>query len=474
MIIKVTTIGSNHGGNAIRYAMEKNKKEEKKEEAILKTTVPNKPPFLLASNGIPYSDFITGKPNAHDVWLAMSQQQMTSKHHIKEGYFRIEICPTAEESRGWRPSDWKKLLDDVIRHLDAIDYKNKKGRVVGKHTNIANSQYVAAIHRDTDNDHIHLIVNRITMGDELQDANKIRERGIMAANSLALERGWKTAESIGQDNGAKRKKAIHDDAIEVLRQMNKFSKDEYFKQMRMRGWLVDVKCDSQGVYRGYSIGEQLYKKNGEKSSIVMYQSSKLGFGRDLMVSKLFFTWSKQHNLLLQEQAKKHEEAKASDLDRENKTQEGCVLNSPKEKVVAPEETDKKPVVQHETLLRIPEWKCSTRLGKENWNDDVVEEYRVSDVAYSILDELIKPLDRLSYYDRDDDIPGKAAMMAVAIFEMCTAANVSPISGGGGGNQSDLRWDGKTKDDFEKMAQGAAKRAFGRCTSHLTKRRGMRR
>lgn len=464
MIIKVTTIGSAHGSNAIRYAMDKDKKE-KREETTMETIEPNKKPFLLASNGIPYSDFITGKPNAHDVWLAMNNQQMMSKHHIKDGYFRIEICPTAEESRGWRPSDWKKLLDDVIRHLDATDYKNKQGKVVGKHTNIANSQYVAAIHRDTDNDHIHLIVNRITMGDELQDANKIRERGMMAANSLALERGWKTAESIGQDNGAKRKKAIHDDAIEVLRQMDKFSKDEYFKQMRMRGWLVDVKCDSQGVYRGYSIGEQLYKKNGEKSSIVMYQSSKLGFGRDLMVSKLFLTWNKEHNLLLQEQAKKHEEAKASDFNSENKTQE---------KVLAPEETDKNPVLQHEPILRIPEWKCSTRLGKENWNDDVVEDYRIPDVAYSFLDELIKPLDRLSYYDRDDDIPDRAAMMAVAVFEMCTAANVSPISGGGGGNQSDLRWDGKTKEDFEKMAQGAAKRAFGRCTSHLTKRRGMRR
>lgn len=140
----------------------------------------------------------------------------------------------------------------------------------------------------------------------------------------------------------------------------------------------------------------------------------------------------------------------------------------------PEEIDKNPVVQHEPILRVPEWKCSTHLGKENWNDDVVEDYRIPDVAYSFLDELIKPLNRLSYYDRDDDIPGKAAMMAVAVFEMCTAANVSPISGGGGGNQSDLRWDGKTKDDFENMAQGAAKRAFGRCTSHLTKRRGMRR
>lgn len=470
MIIKVTTIGSTHGGNAIRYAMEKNKKAEKKEEAILEATVPNKKPFLIASNGIPYADFISDKPNAHDVWLAMNQQQMMSKHHIKDGYFRIEICPTAEESRGWRPSDWKKLLDDVIRHLDATDYKNKQGKVVGKHTKIANSQYVAAIHRDTDNDHIHLIVNRITMDDELQDANKVRERGMMAANKLALERGWRTAESIGKDEGAKRKKAIHDDGIDVLRQMKKFDKDEYFKQMRLRGWLIDVKGDSQGIYRGYSIGEQLYKKNGEKSSVVMYQSSKLGFGRDLMVSKLFFTWSKQHNLLLQEQQAKRQE-EASVRNNENKTQNVCSLNLQKENYVVQEETGKKPVVEHEPVL-VPEWKCSTHSGKENWNDDVVEDYRIPDVAYSFLDELIKPLDRLSYYDRDDDIPGKAAMMAVAVFEMCTAANVSPISGGGGGNQSDLRWDGKTEDDFKNMAGKAAKKAFSRCTSHLTKRRGM--
>lgn len=465
MIIKITTIGSAHGSNAIRYAMEKNRKEAKMQKEGKEVENPSLQPFVLAANGIPFSDFITGKPNAHDVWLAMSQQQMKSAHHIKDGFFRIEICPSAEECQGWKPSDWQKLLDDAIRHLDGTEYKNKKGKVVGKHTDIAHSQYVAAIHRDTDNYHIHLIVNRITLNDKLQDANKIRERGMMAANSLALERGWRTAESIGHDDGALRKKAIHQDAIDVLKNMKVFNYDEYFKQMRLKGWLIDTKKDARGVYRGYSIGEQLYKKNGEKSSVVMYQSSKLGFGRDLMVSKLFFTWRRQHDLLEQE--------KQMEVEKKNNTQENCKLNSLKKEVVAPDGMTQKPVVEHETAL-IPEWKCSTHLGKENWDDDTVEDYRIPDVAYNILDEMIKPLDRLSYYDRDEDIPGKTAMMAVAVFEMCTAANVTPTAGGGGGSQSDLRWDGMTKDDFEKMANMAYKKAFGKCTSHLTKRRGMRR
>lgn len=514
MIIKVTTIGSSHGANAIRYAMEKNRKDSKgkpeKEadmnavlnaeerpfrrntskdaEDVKSTKNPNKDPFILASNGIHFTDYITGRPTAHDVWTAMNLQRMESKHHIKDGFFRIEICPSANECRGWRPNDWQQLLDDAIRHLDSTDYKNKSGKVVGKHTDIANAQYVAAIHRDTDNWHIHLIVNRITMNDELQDANRVRERGMIAANSLAMERGWRTAESIGRGGESKRKKAIHDDAIEILRKMSSFEFDEYFKQMRSKGWIVETKQDSKGIYRGYSVGEQLYKKNGENSSVVMYQSSKLGFGRDLMVSKLPGTWRKLHALAEQDKiivAEKEKNVEVKNVaakvretnsvsgkstDDRNNTQNYGVLNA--SRMQHPHSS----TVQAENVVQIPRWKCSARAAKQNWNAEEVTNVRIPDAAFEIIDELVKPIGRLDYWDKDEDIPSQAAMVAVAVFEFCTAADV-PVSGGGGGgsNDNDLRWDGKTADDFKKLASNAAAKALSKCTAHLTKRsRGYRR
>ena len=468
MIIKITTIGSAHAGNAINYAMNKEKKERGGERPLKL----GEQPFILATCGISTENFITGEPDANDVWLSMKLQQAKSKHRIKDGFFRVEICPAKEECQGWKPSDWRKMLDDAIRVLDSMDFKNKKGKVVGKHTDFAHSQWVAAIHRDTDNWHIHLIVNRITMNDGLQDANRIRERGMMAANTLSIERGWTKAE----DKQGRRKTAIHNDAIEVLRNMSRFSFDEYFKQMRLKGWIVETKQDSKGYYRGYSIGEQLYKKGGGESSVVMCQSSKIGFGRDLMVSKLPRTWKKLHVLLEQEKKMEYDSSLPKSTEgiskSKNNTQENCMLNTPG-KQNAQTSSAHTASIPTAKVVRVPQWECSTYRGKENWNDEGTQNVRIPDAAFAIIDELVKPLDRLEYWDRDENLPSRATMVAVAVFEFCTAADAqaAPGGGGGGSNDNDLRWDGMTKSDFEKMAEMAIKNAMNKCTSHLTRRRG---
>ena len=34
---------------------------------------------------------------------------------------RIEISPTAEESKGWTMDDWARLADEFIQEFDSID-----------------------------------------------------------------------------------------------------------------------------------------------------------------------------------------------------------------------------------------------------------------------------------------------------------------------------------------------------------------
>lgn len=444
MIIKITTISSSHGHNAINYAMNKKDKTEKRTAS---RQLPR--PFILASNGIPNDNIFLEPPNASEVWMNMKMKQMQSRHRIKDGFFRIEICPSKEECQGWRPSDWQKLLDDAIRHLDSTDFVTKSGKVIGKHTDIAHSQYVAAIHRDTDNYHIHLIVNRITMDDRLQDANKVRERGFLAANKLAEERGWVKA----IDRDADRKERIHGDALAVLRQMKAFDLEEYFKAMRAKGWLIETKYDSQGICRGYSIGEKLYKPNGSLSSTVMYQSSKLGFGRDLMASRLQGTWNSLHPTM-------------DSSRKENKTQNISVLNSSNGNMAVGYNRDSVAARQSQCE---PKWKCSDHVAKQDWNEEGTA-VRIPNTAFSVIDSMVQPLGRLDYYDRDEDIPTRAQIVAVAVFEFLTAANVTSPSGGGGGSDNDLRWDGKTEDELQRMAAAAAHKAIGRCTSHLTRRK----
>lgn len=430
MIIKVNTISSSHGHNAIEYAM--NKKMSDKEK-----------PEFLASAHLPVGD-ILGPVDSTCIWESMKRRQANSGHKIKDGFFRIEICPPMEECRNWSMKDWEKLLQDSIRHLDSTDFLGKSGNVIGKHTDIAHSQWIATIHRDTDNYHIHLIANRINENNEVQDDTRCRNRGVLAANKLAEERGWIKA----QDRQDKRKVKIHADAIDVLRHMEKYCLEEYFKGMQARGWKIDAKYDNSGICRGYSIGQNLYKANGSLSSTIMYQSSKLGFGRDLMVSRLEGTWKKLHPV----------QVKASE---KNNMQDNCTLNSLRENWDSVTSREPDPT---------PKWKCSNRMSQETWRDEGTS-VRIPDVAFDTISNNIQSLGRYDYYDRDEDIPAKMQIVAVAVFEFCTAANVYPSSGGGGGgSDNDLRWDGKTEDELQQMAAAAAHKAIGHCTSHLTKRK----
>ena len=180
----------------------------------------------------------------------------------------------------------------------------------------------------------------------------------------------------------------------------------------------------------------------------MYQSSKLGFGRDLMVSRLEGTWKKLHPV----------QVKASE---KNNMQDNCTLNSLRENWDSVTSREPDPT---------PKWKCSNRMSQETWRDEGTS-VRIPDVVFDTISDNIQSLGRYDYYDRDEDIPAKMQIVAVAVFEFCTAANVYPSSGGGGGgSDNDLRWDGKTEDELQQMAAAAAHKAIGRCTSHLTKRK----
>ena len=436
MVIKIQTASSSHGHNAINYAMNKESKDGKK-------------PEILCFGNMEWDNIFGDPIEPRAVWDYMKIRQRNCGREIEEPFFHIELCPSKEEIAGWTMQDWQRLVNDSIRLLD-LEYTTKlRGKL--KAWDIAHSQWVASLHTDTEKPHIHLIVNRITEENKVQDDTQYKERAKQAANRLAMERGWVKAENIGIKDGTERKQRIHSDAKDVLFSMKHFDLEEYFKLMRLRGWIIDAKYDKRGICRGYSIGEHLYKNDGSLSSTVLLQSSKIGFGRDLTVSRLQATWNKLHPVQTQTvkvekplMAEKQEQAAAS------------------KKIEAAEQTWQK-----------AEWTCVSYEARKEWNGQGFEA-RIPTAAYSSIfdavEEETQGFDKMKYRNPNSEIPDVSEIRAVAIFEFLVAANAVPsVGGGGGGNQSDLRWDGKTKDDFEKMAHGAARKAFGRCTSHLRKR-----
>ena len=292
------TIDGAHAANAISYVLDKEKARKE-----------NKPVFLT-SNNIELNP-LTGKPYSPvEVLMDMQLKLAASKHRVENPFWRIELCPPKEECSDWTMEQWDKFCRDCVKVLDSTDYKQEvvrdkdgypvidkrtgrpKVKVSGKRTMLAKSQYIATVHFDTGKPHVHIVANRLTMDGQMQDTHKCKDRAKMAADIIAERYGWVKAE----ERTNHRMERIHDAAMNVLMGMDTWDIETYFAEMRRNGFEVEPTYDSQGICRGYSIGEKLYDLDGNYSCTVMYKASakKFGHGRDLTVSKLYNTWQKLH------------------------------------------------------------------------------------------------------------------------------------------------------------------------------------
>ena len=221
-------------------------------------------------------------------WAHMQAHQMKfqykrSKHcPLKNFMIRIEISPAREETEGFTLADWEKLAEDFIKVFDAVDLSKKTGRKSAAGTNIANSQYVISLHRDSKSGilHMHLDCNRIDMEGNVNDDHKIGLRATMAANEVTRQRGWIQAEQRSADN----KERIAQDGMEALKAMSVFSWEVYTRRLAAKGYDLQLRRDSNGEVRGYTVrmGNSIFK------------SSQLEKGRNLVPSKIEATWRKLH------------------------------------------------------------------------------------------------------------------------------------------------------------------------------------
>ena len=224
-------------------------------------------------------------------WAHMQAHQMKfqykrSKHRpMKNFMMRIEISPAREETEGFTLADWEKLAEDFIKAFDDIDLSKKTGRPSAAGTNIANSQYVVSLHRDSKSGivHMHLDCNRIDMEGNVNDDHNIGIMATMAANEVTRQRGWVQAEQRSDEN----KERITLDCMNALKVMPRFSWDVYDQKLAAKGYDLKLRYDSKGVVRGYTV------RKGNS----IYKSSELGKGRNLMPSKIESTWRKLHPLV---------------------------------------------------------------------------------------------------------------------------------------------------------------------------------
>lgn len=408
MIAKARAIS--HGANSMRYVVNKDKSD------------------IIKLNMLP--DNVA----AESLWSRMLLHQAkfigNRPKPIKNNMIRIEVSPTAEETKGWTNSDWEELADDFIREFDSIDLSKQTKRAKDKHTNLSNSQYVVSLHRDSKSGilHLHIDANRIDNDGNINNDHNIHIRAIIAANNISKRRGWVLATDISKQN----KQEITDACMDALRSMDSFDWNDYVERLKQCGYDVMLQKDSQDVVRGYSI------KRGNST----YKSSSLGKSRNLMPSKIEMTWEELHKDILQQNnadKKNHAENTSAELQTANNARcRNCNEYQPQ------------PLVHHSI----------------NWN---YRNYEI-DIPLNVNDILMQNVSLVenNVFATINDLQQTAILLFAGYLDAAT--QMSESSGGGGSTP-----DGWGKDEDEDDLEWA--RRCARMASHMCRpaiKRGNRR
>ena len=204
-----------YGGNAVRYALDKEKAK------------------LVKVNHMPEGI----EPTA--IWYMMKhhcllhQQERTVGRSLERLMVQFVISPSKEEAANFTMNDWKNLHEETLKTLDAIGLI-PKGMKKEVKTNFRNSMNVGGLHSDSKSGtlHLHMDCCRVDLDGNTNDVHDIHRRAMMAAEIINMRHGWKQPQEIRD----MRKKAIADFCEYTLQKMQEFDVDFYFKMLRMKGY----------------------------------------------------------------------------------------------------------------------------------------------------------------------------------------------------------------------------------------------
>ena len=250
-----------YGGNAVRYALEKEKAK------------------LVKVNHMP--DGID--PTA--IWYMMKhhcqfhQQDRTVGRKLERSMVSFVISPSKEETKNFTMNDWANLGDEALETMDSVGLI-PKGMSPEVKTNFRNSMNVSGLHSDSKSGtlHLHMDCCRVDLEGNTNDVHDIHKRAMMAAEIINMRHGWKQPKEIRD----MRKKEIADFCEYTFQKMQEFDVDFYFKMLRMKGYEVTPRYDKGKKLVGYTIG-----KNAS-----IFKASEIG--RRFMASQLEATWKKFH------------------------------------------------------------------------------------------------------------------------------------------------------------------------------------
>ena len=250
-----------YGGNAVRYALEKEKAK------------------MVKVNHMPEGI----DPTA--IWYMMKhhcqlhQQDRTVGRKLERSMVSFVISPSKEEAKNFTMNDWASLHEETLETLDAVGLI-PKGMSREVKTNFRNSMNVSGLHSDSKSGtlHLHMDCCRVDREGNTNDVHDLHIRAMMAAEIINMRHGWKQPKEIRD----MRKAEIAEFCEYTLQKMQEFDIDFYFKMLRMKGYEVTPRYDKSKKLVSYTIG-----KNAS-----VFKASEIG--RRYMVSQLETTWKKLH------------------------------------------------------------------------------------------------------------------------------------------------------------------------------------
>ena len=442
------------------------------------------------------------KPDMEEIWYEF-EEEGSLYPNIKNTCIMLESSPTPEEMKSMGINsdeetlteeqkaalmDYaKELLDkmddqEIIYHRKdkngnfILDENGRKKKFKVPKTHLRNSKWFCMLHRDAKSGiwHLHFLISRFTRGgQDTNDPRMIAKRAARATELLNQSRGWKSAERISNHH----QNEIKDTVYDVLRKMDKFSWDDFKRDMEARTF-----TDYKGKQQNY----ELMFRNDSKGNVVgysvwrgnsNYNASKIG--KQLTASRLYKTWQAIH-----EDERKRVTAKP-------KSQ---TVTPPKPKNIVYVKSEEEKKREMDELYRrlkaekdkVEKEKAERRAEQQKPREQSQEEKE----AYSAVSKSMQILNKFcgwsynvfgrdEYSDLQEGIVGKCLLGgrdttrenlqeaanelmgmvegAAAQIEKATALMVEFVagmalpqvtpSGGGGGGQNTGGWRGKRDDDW---------------------------
>ena len=250
-----------YGGNAVRYALEKEKAKVVKVNHMPEGIDPTAIWYMMKHH------------------CQLHQQDRTVGRALERLMVQFVISPSKEEAANFTMNDWANLQDESLETMDSLGLI-PKGMKKEVKTNFRNSMNVGGLHSDSKSGtlHLHMDCCRVDLEGNTNDVHDIHKRAMMAAEIINMRHGWKQPKEIRD----MRKEEIANFCEYTLRNMQEFDVDFYFKMLRMKGYEVMPRYDKSKKLVGYTIG-----KNAS-----VFKASEIG--RRYMASQLEATWKMLH------------------------------------------------------------------------------------------------------------------------------------------------------------------------------------